>query len=93
MHNFQIGDIVVWDTEHPEFREVMNAGNANDGPFIVDGQNPGYPTAIFVKRLNGLPFTNDGYHGPEPRVRVSWFNYRFRLDPFLDAARKACKDG
>lgn len=80
MAELEVGDILHWDREHPEFREVERSGHAHYGPFVMT--RPNGLNHCYVKRLNGLPF--------HEKYELSWFRYRFRKDEFLTVAKKAC---
>jgi hypothetical protein len=84
MAELEVGDILHWDRDHPEFHEVVASGHSESGPLVMTRPNGAYH--CYCKQLNGLPFYKDG------TMELSWLRYRFRKDEFLTAAKKACQD-
>ncbi len=84
---FEIGDIVVFTEEM--LRKSPNARLwSPQGPFIVV-RNFEYG-AVAVERLNGENYCVDGWYSASRDV--TWGENYFKLDVFLNAARKAVQN-
>lgn len=85
MRQFNVGDIVDWD-EH----NGNNRGRYQPGPYVV-AEILGPGMGIRLERIDGSPlFFNDLPGQTVYRNRHAYLRSDYlRLEPFLDAARKA----
>ena len=86
MRKFNVGDVVTWINPAEKSYEP--------GPYIVVTVHPAgdfNKPSVFVTHMDGSPL--HFYRMENVKHRHVWINEeRLRLEPFLDAARKAVAD-
>lgn len=81
---FQVGDIVRWKSGEKYYDELTNGPMVVSRSWIHDGPNEKGEALVEVRTLDNLPVEETASGGD-----FGFYAYRFELDPFLDAARKA----